>query len=340
MIGVSLLCGCRSGFNAYGTKLMKFSLCGNTPTQVMISRVYSQQGRETAWRTSRARKLAWEQAAAKPATGRAITIGRGAVGGAAVFGIGALAYYGLGLSNQSGIIEQSILWPQYVRDRVRATYLYFGSSIVVTVASAVATFKTPSLLNIASKGSLLALGATLAALMGTGLFTMSLDYSPTFDMKHVGWLAHSALVGAICAPLAFMGGAAVVRAMWYTAATIGSLSAIAMCAPSDRFLYIGGPLAAGLGLVFMSSIGTLFIPATTALGSGMASFTLYGGLLVFCGLFLYDTQRIVHRAETHPVYGSKAFDPINASISIYMDTVNIFIRMVQIFGNASGGRKK
>ena len=33
------------------------------------------------------------------------------------------------------------------------------------------------------------------------------------------------------------------------------LSTLAMCAPSDKFLYMGGPLAMGLGVVFASSIG-------------------------------------------------------------------------------------
>ena len=33
------------------------------------------------------------------------------------------------------------------------------------------------------------------------------------------------------------------------------LSTLAMCAPSDKFLYMGGPLAMGLGVVFVSSIG-------------------------------------------------------------------------------------
>jgi hypothetical protein len=36
---------------------------------------------------------------------------------------------------------------------------------------------------------------------------------------------------------------------------VGGLSAVAVCAPSERFLSIGGPLAIGLGVVFASSIG-------------------------------------------------------------------------------------
>jgi hypothetical protein len=41
----------------------------------------------------------------------------------------------------------------------------------------------------------------------------------------------------------------------YTAGVVGGLSAVAVCAPSDRFLSIGGPLAVGLGVVFASSLG-------------------------------------------------------------------------------------
>lgn len=41
----------------------------------------------------------------------------------------------------------------------------------------------------------------------------------------------------------------------YTAGVVGSLSAVAACAPSDKFLNMGGPLAIGLGAVFAASIG-------------------------------------------------------------------------------------
>lgn len=38
----------------------------------------------------------------------AFILGRGVVAGAAVGGLGALAYYGLGLSSQTGALEQSL----------------------------------------------------------------------------------------------------------------------------------------------------------------------------------------------------------------------------------------
>jgi hypothetical protein len=61
---------------------------------------------------------------------------------------------------------------------------------------------------------------------------------------------------------------------------VGGLSTVAVCAPSDKFLYMGGPLAMGLGVVFCASLGSAFLPPTTALGAGMYSVAVYGGLLL------------------------------------------------------------
>ena len=49
--------------------------------------------------------------------------------GASLLGIGSLAYYGLGLSNQSGIVDRSAVWPQFIRDRISTTYEYFGAAL-------------------------------------------------------------------------------------------------------------------------------------------------------------------------------------------------------------------
>ena len=105
---------------------------------------------------------------------------------------------------------------------------------------------------------------------------------------------------------------------------VGGLSTVALCAPSEKFLYMGGPLAMGFGVVFASSIGTMFLPPTSALGAGLMSVALYGGLILFGGFILYDTQKIIYKAERHPSYGYniQKYDPINASMGIYTDTIN------------------
>lgn len=93
---------------------------------------------------------------------------------------------------------------------------------------------------------------------------------------------------------------------------MGGLSTVAVCAPSDKFLYMGGPLAIGLGVVFASSLAGMWLPPTTALGAGLYSMSLYGGLLLFSGFMLYDTQKVIKRAEMHPQFAARPFDPINS----------------------------
>jgi FtsH-binding integral membrane protein len=82
-----------------------------------------------------------------------------------------------------------------------------------------------------------------------------------------------------------------------------------------------------------------FLFQGTALGAGVYSLALYGGLILFGGFMLYDTQKIIYRAERHPTYGAAKFDPINNSIGIYADTLNIFIRIAQILAMQNGRRK-
>lgn len=179
----------------------------------------------------------------------------------------------------------------------------------------------------------------MAAMMGSGMVARSIPYQPGFGAKQLAWAAHCAILGAVLAPICFVGGPILTRAAVYSAGVIGGLSTVAVCAPSDKFLYMGGPLAIGLGVVFASSLAGMWLPPTTALGAGLASMSLYGGLLLFSGFLLYDTQRIIRRAESHPNYSMQPYDPINGAISIYLDAVNIFIRMVMILGGGGNRRK-
>ncbi|XP_023224034.1 growth hormone-inducible transmembrane protein-like isoform X3 [Centruroides sculpturatus] len=284
------------------------------------------------------RRRTMKETLLQPAGDTAFDLGKGVVAGASVFGLGALCYYGLGLSNQPGAIDQSVLWPSYVKERIRDTYMYFGGSIALTAASAAAVFRSPVLFRLVASNSWLAIGASIAAMIGSGIIVRSIPYSEGLGVKQLAWAAHSGIMGAVIAPLCLLGGPLLIRAAWYTAGIVGGLSTVAVCAPSEKFLNMGGPLAIGLGVVFAASLGSMFLPPTTALGAGIYSISLYGGLLLFSGFLLFDTQRIIKKAEMYPMYGMKPFDPINASISIYLDTINIFIRIATIL--AGGGSRK
>ncbi|XP_029465309.1 growth hormone-inducible transmembrane protein [Rhinatrema bivittatum] len=268
------------------------------------------------------------------------TMGKWIIAGGAVVGLGALGYYGLGMSSEIGAIEKAIIWPQYVKDRIRSTYMYFAGSISLTALSAVAVSRSPAIMNLMMKSSWLAIGATFAAMIGAGMLVRSIPYDRSPIPKHLAWMLHAGVMGAIVAPLTFLGGPLLIRAAWYTAGLVGGLSTVAICAPSEKFLYMGAPLGIGLGVVVASSIGSIFLPPTSVVGAGLYSVAMYGGLLLFGMFLLYDTQKVIKRAETYPTYGQAKFDPINSCLGIYMDTLNIFMRVAIMLSNSGGSRRK
>lgn len=150
------------------------------------------------------------------------------------------------------------------------------------------------------------------AMIGSSMLAQSIPYKEGFGAKQIAWALHCGVVGAVIAPLCLLGGPLLARAAIYTAGIAGGLSTIAYCAPNDKFLYMGGPLAIGLGLVFAASIGSMFLAPTTAVGASLYSVSIYGGLILFSAFLLYDTQRIVRKAETHSPYSMVPFDPVNA----------------------------
>lgn len=270
----------------------------------------------------------------RPVGEAAFSIGQGAVAGGAALGLGALGYYGLGLSSQPGAADHASLWPDYVRDRVTTTYSYFGGSVVISAASAWAIFSSPAL-RLVSSNSALSILTSLAVLLGSGWVVQSIEYKPGFGAKQIAWAVHSAVVGVVLAPVCYVGGPVLLRAAWYTAGIVAGLSTVAACAPSEKFLNAGGPLAVGLGVVFAAALGSAFLPPITSLGAGLASISLYGGLLLFSGFLMYDTQKLIAEAERTPEYD--VFDPVNASLHLYLDAVNLFIRLATML---SGGNKR
>ena len=160
----------------------------------------------------------------------------------------------------------------------------------------------------------------------------------TMPIKLGSFAVFSSIMGATISPLILMAGMPLlgvlmlclskfctgpiaVRAAAYTAGVVGALTLTAACAPSERYLYMSGPLSLGLGVVFVASIGKLsivyplnypvliggmFVSPASAIGAGLYSIYMYGGLVLFGGFMLYDTQRIIHSAEKSPTY-----DPVN-----------------------------
>lgn len=130
----------------------------------------------------------------------------------------------------------------------------------------------------------------------------------------------------------FVQPALLARAGLYTIAMMGSIAFVGATAKQEKYLYIGGPLLAGLCVVAVSGFAPLVLPATAARTLMWSEkIWLYGGLAVFGGFTLYDTQKILHHARMAE-RGLVRKDVVNESVRLELDFLNIFIRMVQILG--------
>jgi len=138
----------------------------------------------------------------------------------------------------------------------------------------------------------------------------------------------------------FMQPAILARAGLYTVGMMGSIAFVGATAKQEKYLYLGAPLLAGVAIVALSGLAPLVVPATAARTlMWTENIWLYGGLAVFGGFTLYDVQKVLHHARLAE-RGLIKRDAVNESISLELDFINIFIRMVQILGMRNQNRRK
>lgn len=137
----------------------------------------------------------------------------------------------------------------------------------------------------------------------------------------------------------FFSPAILARAGLYTVGMMGSIALVGATAKQDKYLYLGGPLLAGVAIVALSGLAPLVLPATAGRALMVTeNLYLYGGLVVFGGFTLYDVQKILNHARLSE-RGLMRRDPVNESISLELDFINIFVRMVQILAMNQNRRK-
>lgn len=154
------------------------------------------------------------------------------------------------------------------------------------------------------------------------------------------WTAFNATQAAFVAPmLAFVPGALLARAGLYTVAMMGSLAVVGATAKQEKYLYLGGPLLAGVAIIAASGFAPLVLPATAVRTLAFTeNLWLYGGLALFGGFTLYDVQKVQYHARLAQA-GVIRRDAVNESIALELDFLNIFIRMVQILSMNQNRRK-
>ncbi|KAH9950913.1 Bax inhibitor family protein [Amylocystis lapponica] len=208
------------------------------------------------------------------------------------------------------------------------SFTYAGGGLTVTALVARSLFKSGAALRIMSANPWVVLGVSLVGSIGT---MMGVFYTPPENtvLKHAFWLGFNACQAATLSPLFFLSPAILGRAALYSAGVFGSLSYIGATATNDKYLYMGGPLLAGVTVVALSSLAPMALPLGLRGLAVAEAISLYGGLAVFGGFILFDTQKILHHARMAE-QGAIQRDAIRESVGLELDMINIFIRIVQI----------
>ncbi|KAJ6520369.1 Bax inhibitor family protein [Mycena sanguinolenta] len=208
------------------------------------------------------------------------------------------------------------------RSLLNISFGYTGIGLSITAATALAMFKSGVAFRIMAASPWTVFGWSLVSGIGS---ILGILYTPPQKarQKHLWWLLFNAVEASVLSPIFFVNPALVARAGLYTLS----------------YLRLGGPLLAGISVVALSSLSTLVLPATairTLASTELIS--LYGGLTIFGGYVLYDTQKILEHAREIE-RGLRKFDPINEAIGLQLDIYGIFIRLVDILDRASSRAK-
>jgi len=228
--------------------------------------------------------------------------------------------------------------PMYERSFLNETFLHTGLGIGIIGVAARALHMSGWSYRLMATNPWLVIGGSLVLSIGSmyGTFATAPE---NYVQKYAFWTLFNITQAATLSPLMFLQPALLARAGLYTIAMMGSIAFVGATAKQEKYLYLGGPLLAGVAIVAVSGFAPLVLPAT-AVRTLMWSekIWLYGGLAVFGGFTLYDVQKVLHHARLAE-RGLVKRDAVNESISLELDFLNIFIRMVQILGMQQRNKK-
>ena len=105
-----------------------------------------------------------------------------------------------------------------------------------------------------------------------------------------------------------------------TVLIFGCFSGSAMFAKRRSYLYLGGFLSSAMSIMFWMSIANMMFRS-----AALYNAQIYGGLIVFSGYIICDTQMIIERSE---VQGER--DYLWSASQLFTDFVALFVRILII----------
>ena len=201
---------------------------------------------------------------------------------------------------------------------VRRTYGLVFISVIVTALGVAFGFTQPALMQAVAQHPIITMLAMFAPLF------MAMQARRSFPRNIILTLVFTFIEGIWIAPFLFMAERSnpgiVGQAGLLTLSTFGVLSLYAVMSKRD-FSAWGSFFIVGLWVLIATSLINIFV------GSALASLWIAAGtVLVFSGLLVFDTWRIVRSGQ----YGPDDYVP--AAVNIYLDLLNLFLAIISLLG--------
>ena len=201
---------------------------------------------------------------------------------------------------------------------VRRTYGLVFISVIVTALGVAFGFTQPALMQAVAQHPIITMLAMFAPLF------MAMQARRSFPRNIILTLVFTFIEGIWIAPFLFMAERSnpgiVGQAGLLTLSTFGVLSLYAVMSKRD-FSAWGSFFIVGLWVLIATSLINIFV------GSALASLWIAAGtVLVFSGLLVFDTWRIVRSGA----YGPDDYVP--AAVNIYLDLLNLFLAIISLLG--------
>lgn len=206
-----------------------------------------------------------------------------------------------------------------VNTRTRDTIVYLTSGLALTGALTTGMMRTRALAAALNPWTM------LLSLPATMFCMYKIHSTPTNSAtKPLYFLGFNSCIAFSLVPLSAMIPAVVLRdAGLLTTGLMTGLGLVAYTSKDDAFVGMSGVLGAGLGALLALSIANIFLNSPV-----INNIWLYGGLALFGGMTLYDVKQVQNRAKLQ-----EHFDPMAESIKVYMDFINMFVRLAIILNN-------
>lgn len=175
---------------------------------------------------------------------------------------------------------------------------------------------------------------TVLASIGMMLWLAATSHTKENEQKRLGiFIGFTFLSGVSLGPLLDMvisiDPSIITTALMGTCLIFISFSLASLYNTNRTYLYMGGFLLSALSWMCLLGVMNIFFRSQM-----IFNLNLYGGLLIFCGFVLYDTQLIIEKARN----GDD--DYIWQSVDLFLDFINIFRRLLIILASKDGGKKK